>query len=270
MADHLDLIPPAGLRTRGTVLVVPGRGESPATYRRFGARIAADAYRVRVLAAPTPDPADPADPAGSLDPADLADPAGSLERLAARLSEAVTGVADDPVRPLVLVGADSGAVALAALAATSSPGVAWWPDALVLAGLPGHGARVTGGWEEELDARTHCPVHRGALAGDPAVRPGALADAVPDELLDLGYGSTAAIPHLLLVGDGDRLADREELARLAKALPAARLCVVHGAHRDVLNDLQHRSVAAEVVGFLEALRNDPPLAPTITVESSTW
>ena len=29
---------PEGLRTRGTVLVVPGRGESEATYQRFGRR----------------------------------------------------------------------------------------------------------------------------------------------------------------------------------------------------------------------------------------
>jgi hypothetical protein len=46
--------------------------------------------------------------------------------------------------------------------------------------------------------------------------------------------------------------------------------VVRGAHHDVLNDLQHRSVAVEVVGFLEALRNEPSLEPVIAVESSAW
>ena len=64
------------------------------------------------------------------------------------------------------------------------------------------------------------------------------------------------------------LADREALTRTVKALPAARLSVVHGAHHDVLNDRQHRSVAAEVVSFLETLGNE--LAPVITVESSAW
>jgi len=44
--------------------------------------------------------------------------------------------------------------------------------------------------------------------------------------------------------------------------------VVHGAHHDVLNDLQHRSVAAEVVSFLETLRND--LLPLTTVQFSAW
>jgi alpha-beta hydrolase superfamily lysophospholipase len=78
------------------------------------------------------------------------------------------------------------------------------------------------------------------------------------------------IPHLLLAGDADPWADRDELARFAKALPSARLTVVHGAHHDVLNDLQHRSVAAEIVTFLETLRGGPPLARILEVESSTW
>ncbi|CAO5235940.1 alpha/beta hydrolase [Frankia sp. AgKG'84/4] len=253
----LDVAPPPGARTRGTVLIVAGRGESPGTYRRLGTRLAADAYRVRVLPAPT------------LDDTDLR---GSLDRFGAQLSAAVAAL-DGPeglVRPLVLLGVDTGAAALAALAATFPPGARWWPDALVLAGLPGHGTRVTGGWDVELDARTHCPVHRGALAEDPAVRPGALADALPDALLDAAYGSTAELPQLLLVGDADPLADRAALARLAKGLPAARLAVVRGAHRDVLNDLQHRTVAAEIVSFLEALRAGLPLVPTITVEASSW
>jgi hypothetical protein len=36
----------------------------------------------------------------------------------------------------------------------------------------------------------------------------------------------------------------------------------------VLNDQQHRSVAAEIVTFLEALRQE--LVPVIAVESSAW
>ncbi|MEV4800143.1 hypothetical protein AB0K18_09005 [Nonomuraea sp. NPDC049421] len=48
---------PEGLRTRGTVIVVPGRGETRATYARLGARLAYDAYRVRVVDAPVAGPA---------------------------------------------------------------------------------------------------------------------------------------------------------------------------------------------------------------------
>jgi hypothetical protein len=257
MVASTDYRPAAGLRTRGTVIVVGGRGETRATYARFGARLAYDAYQVRV--------AEPPD----ADPARLADYLCGLARL---LSEAVAGLdGDSPdglVRPLVLVGCDVAAAAIAALVARADSSALWWPQAVVLGGLPGYGLRAGGGWEEELGIRTHCPVHRGVLGGDTGVRRGALADAVPAELLDAAYQSTADVPHLLLIGDADPLADRSALGRAAKALPAARLAVVRDAHHDVLNDLQHRTVAAEVVTFLEALRND--LASAIAVHASAW
>jgi alpha-beta hydrolase superfamily lysophospholipase len=262
-----DYTGPEGLRTRGTVLVVPGRGEGEATYRRFGRRLAADSYRVRVLAAPV------------IAEADLA---GSLERFAGQLADAVAGTgavagadADGPVRPLVLVGSDTGAATLAALVARSvtesgTPDLPWWPQALVLAGLPGYAAHQPGSWDDELDVRTQCSVHRAVLSDDESVQRGALSAAVPGALLDAAYGSTAGLPQLLLVGDADLMADRDALAQAAKALPAARLVVGRPAHHDVLNDLQHRSVAAEVVTFLEALRNEPSLEPIVEVESSAW
>ena len=105
--------------------------------------------------------------------------------------------------------------------------------------------------------RTRCSVHRGVLSDDESVRRGTLSAAVPRALLDAAYASTADLP-------------QDALAQAAKKLPAARLVVVRGAHHDVLNDLQHRSVAAEVVTFLEALRNEPSLEPIVTVGSSAW
>jgi alpha-beta hydrolase superfamily lysophospholipase len=252
---YLEFPVPPALRTRGTVVVIPGRGEGQQTYRRLGARIAADAYLVRVVDAV---------------PLDRSDPEGSLDDV----TDALVAATQDPVRPLVLLGADSGAVALAALTARIASADAaepsWWPEALVLAAIPGYGARATGSWDDELGVRTSCPVHRGVLGeADPALR-GGLAEPVPEALLDLAYRSTVDLPHLLLAGNADDLADHEALARLAKTLPHARLSVVRGGHHDVLNDLQHRSVAAEVVSFLEALRAAPPLVPVVTAESSTW
>ncbi len=259
MTGYLNFPSPAGLRVRGTVLVVPGRGETSATYRRFGARVAADSYTVRVLASPVA----------------ASSAAEALAALDAALSAALASPEADLVKPVVLVGSDTGAAALASLVARN-PAVgdatpAWWPDALVLASLPGYGKHDIGGdWDAELDVRSHCPVHRGVLADDAAFNRGTLSAAVDDELLDLAYGSTAAIPQLLLVGDSDPLADRQAIARLAKALPVARLSVVHGGRHDVLNDLQHRSVAAEVVSFLEVLRGAPPLTSIVSVELSSW
>ncbi|MGA5703169.1 alpha/beta hydrolase [Peterkaempfera bronchialis] len=257
MTEYSDYHGPEGLRTRGTILVVPGRGETRATYARFGRRLAADAYRVRVIDAPA---------------LDADDPTASLAGFADRLADAVKGTAaeDGVIRPLVLVGADSGAAAIAALLGSAeTPG--GQPDAVVLAGLPGQAAGTTeavGTWDEELDVRTSCPAHRGTLTQDSRVRRGSLNDAVPDAVLTAALDSEAAVPALLLIGDADPLADHEALARTAKSLPRARLSVVHGARHDVLNDLQHRSVAAETVTFLETLRNE--LRPLITVRSSAW
>ncbi|WP_026425687.1 alpha/beta hydrolase [Actinokineospora inagensis] len=235
MSPHTEFPVPTGLRVRGTVVVVPGRGETRATYVRFATRLAADAYQVRVV-----------------DPPQLDEDAS--QRFAAGLGESV----DDVVRPLVLVGADSGAAMLAGLA-----DVPWTADALVLAGLPGHAATVED-WTDELDVRTSCPVHREVLTGDPGVARGALRSTLPDTLTSV----STDLPVLVLIGDEDPLADRAALAEAVAGLPRARLSVVRGAHHDVLNDRQHRSVAAEVVSFLETLGNG--LVPVITVESSSW
>ncbi|MFE4690708.1 alpha/beta hydrolase [Streptomyces sp. NPDC056749] len=256
MTEYTDHHGPEGLRTRGTVVVVPGRGETRSAYTRLGKRLAADAYRVRVV--DTPD----------LDEGDLE---GSLTRFGEQLAAAADDSAageDGPVRPLVLVGADNGAVALAALLGGSGVPSAVRPDAVVLAGTPGGGAAAVGGWEDELDVRTSCPAHRGALTEDAGTRRGALAEALPEALLTAAQEGGIGVPALLLVGDADPLADREALVRTAKSLPRARLAVVRDAHHDVLNDLQHRSVAAEIVTFLETLRNE--LVPVVTVDSSAW
>ncbi|MFD5779808.1 alpha/beta hydrolase [Streptomyces sp. NPDC126933] len=255
MTEYTDHYGPEGLRTRGTIVVVPGRGETRATYARLGKRLAADAYRVRVVDAP------------DIDADDLT---GSLTRFGARLASAVedTSAGDGVVHPIVLVGADTGAVATAALLGREEIPAARLPDAVVLAGFPGHTATAAGPWDHELDVRTFCPAHRHTLTDDAQVRRGSLNDAVPDALLAAAYASDIAVPALILIGDADPLADREALVRTAKSLPRARLSVVNDAHHDVLNDVQHRSVAAEIVTFLETLRNE--LVPVIAVESSAW
>ncbi|MFH0178041.1 alpha/beta hydrolase [Streptomyces cacaoi] len=260
MTQYSDYHGPEGLRVRGTVVVVPGRGETRATYARLGRRLAADAYRVRVIDGP------------DLAAEDLSAP---LDGFAAQVADAVEGTVSEGtvpegevVRPVVLVGADSGAAAIAALLARTGAPAAGRPDALVLAGLPGRTTGSVESWDDELAVRTSCPAHRDVLTQDPQVRRGALDDALPDALLTAVHDGDVDVPVLLLVGDADPLADHEALARTAKSLPRARLSVVHGAHHDVLNDLQHRSTAAEVVSFLETLRNE--LRPVITVRSSAW
>ncbi|MFC9190882.1 alpha/beta hydrolase [Streptomyces cyaneofuscatus] len=250
-ADYTDHHGPEGPAIRGTVVVVPGRGETRETYTRLGRRLAADAYRVRVVDAVH---------------LDADDPAGSLTRFGAQVAEAVAGTAgpDGVARPVVLVGADTGAVAVAALLGSGESAAA---DAVVLAGLPARTA-ASAAWDDELDVRTFCPAHRSTLTGDSGFRRGALDEAVPEALLTAAYESEAEVPALILTGDADPLVDRDALTRTAKSLPRARLSIVRDAHHDVLNDMQHRSVAAEIVTFLEALRNE--LVPLVTVESTAW
>ncbi|MEE4492944.1 alpha/beta hydrolase [Streptomyces sp. BE230] len=263
MPEYTDHFGPEGLRTRGTVLVVPGRGETRTAYARFGRRLASDAYRVRVIDAP------------DIDADDLT---GSLAGFRTQLVAALDGTATDDgiARPVVVVGADSGAAAVAALLGRDAVSGSRRPDAVVLAGLPGDAAAAAGTWDQELDVRTFCPAHRATLTQDSGVRRGSLQEAVPEALLAAAHGSDedggvradADVPTLFLVGGEDPLADRAALARTAKSLSRARLSVVRGGRHDVLNDLQHRSVAAEVVTFLETLRNE--LTPVIAVESSAW
>ncbi|MEU8563246.1 alpha/beta hydrolase [Streptomyces cyaneofuscatus] len=250
-AEYTDHHGPEGPAIRGTVVVVPGRGETRDTYTRLGRRLAADAYRVRVVDAVH---------------LDADDPAGSLTRFGAQVAEAVAGTAglDGVARPVVLVGADTGAVAVAALLGSGESAAA---DAVVLAGLPARTA-ASADWDDELDLRTFCPAHRSTLSGDSGFRRGALDEAVPEALLTAAYESEAEVPALILTGDADPLVDRDALTRTAKSLPRARLSIVRDAHHDVLNDMQHRSVAAEIVTFLEALRNE--LVPLVTVESTAW
>jgi alpha-beta hydrolase superfamily lysophospholipase len=220
MTDAYD--EPAGIAPRGTVIVAAGRGETADAYQRFGRRIAADGYRVRVLADVAAQPAESLAAAGKL----LVD--------------------DGSPAPRVVVGSDTGALFALALARRRAPGL----DAVVLAGLPVAGSTDVdvSDWADELDARTACATHRGVLAGG-AVTPGALAVAqIPIELI--GDAEDVTIPTLGIHGAADPISP---LAAARDAYPGP-VTVLTGGRHDVLNDVTHRTVAATVVLFLERLR----------------
>ncbi|MDT0567176.1 lysophospholipase [Streptomyces sp. DSM 3412] len=223
---------PEGIAPRGTLVVLPGRGEHGGVYERFGRRIAADGYRVRALTDPSPDPATVTDEAAKL----LRD-------------ETLPG-------PRVLVGSDTGALYAASLAARGTPGL----DALVLTGLPTapHALAAATGWEAELDQRTACPTHRGRLASDVSFRRGALTDPAPAELPAL---DGIAVPVLALHGADDSVSPLPEARHVYRALPGVELVSLAGTRHDALNDLTHRTAAATIVLFLERLRLSPDLAP---------
>jgi alpha-beta hydrolase superfamily lysophospholipase len=233
---------PDGIAPRGTLIVIPGRGERPELYERFGRRIAADGYRVHVVADPVTDAA--------LTTAQVLDLAAG-------------------VRPLVLAGSDTGALFAAGLAASSAVADA---DALVLAGLPVTGESAGGSpsgpagsppppsWDAELDSRTACPTHRGRLAG-PDLRRGALYEPVPDGWAALADLERVAVPVLGVHGADDPVSLLDDARARYAAAPRAELVSIVGGRHDALNDVTHRTVAATIVLFLERLRLGADLPP---------
>jgi alpha-beta hydrolase superfamily lysophospholipase len=129
---------PVGGTPRGTLILLPGRGETAASYERFGRRLAADAYKVRLVPV-------------TLD--DLEDVTDTVGKLLA---------AESLPSPKVLVGSDSGAT-LAALLAAELP-----VDGVVLAGLALPSSAGVSSWEDEVAARTACPVHARVINEDAA------------------------------------------------------------------------------------------------------
>ena len=237
---------PQGLNPRGTIIVVPGRGERPEVYERFGRRLSGDAYRVHAVTNPAED--------------------------AALAEEQVRSLLDGP-KPVVLAGSDTGALFAAGLVASGRLPEA---DALVLAGLPTAAAQpeadsaavgagtdgeaAAGSWEAELEARTACPTHRGRLAG-PVLRRGALYEPVPRGWLDLADLKAAGVPVLGLHGAADPVSPLAAARERYAAAPHAELVSIAGGRHDAFNDITHRTAAATVILFLERLRLGADLPP---------
>ncbi|MDT7623498.1 MAG: hypothetical protein QOF99_4399 [Pseudonocardiales bacterium] len=240
---------PDGATSRGTVVVLPGRGEHPGVYQRLGRRLAVDGYTVVVAdLGPAAGPDDAADPHAAADPDDGPDPhAAANPDDAAALAlhgAAVTALlSEHGAASRVLLGVDSGALLAWRLAVGGEVAL----DALVLAGLPMTPATAAvPSRRAELAARTACPVHQALLTGDRAFRWGELGTEVsrpPAALADL--------PTLIVHGEVDRIAPVDPVRELAARHPAADLAVVADGVHDVLNDQFHRSVAARLVLFLE-------------------
>jgi alpha-beta hydrolase superfamily lysophospholipase len=217
---------PAGVAPRGTLIVLTGRGETAAAYGRFGRRISADAYKVRVV--------------------DL-----DLDDLGAARDRVHELLADDSLpAPRVLVGTDAGATFAAVLARGGQHAV----DAAVLAGLALPGAStVDQTWDDELESRSACPAHRRVLSEDDSFRRGALDRALP-AVWDAVRLAPSGLPTLVLHGSADQVTHLDEALAPFRGAPVTQVHVVEAGRHDVLNDVTHRSVAATIVLFLERLK----------------
>ena len=206
--------PPPSVRTRGTLALVAGAGESARVYERFGRRLSVDGYLV-----------------------------GVFEAAAADHAAAWLGLQD--VSPRVLVGSDAGAAAALRLAvAHAAPA-----DGVILAGLPAGDPRQ----DVIAEARTSCPVHLGVLASDDAAAL-TVELPLDIEIPDAATLRALAVPVLAIHGGADAIAPFAEARDVLAALPELELVETVGGLHDALNDQSHRSVAATIVLWLERLR----------------
>jgi pimeloyl-ACP methyl ester carboxylesterase len=218
---------PAKGDPRGTVVVLGGRGESASVYERFADRIAFDGYTVVALSdiAANPD----------------ASIAAVQEIFAESQGGPTVAVASDSAVAFLLAGIDDGATT---------------PEGIVLAGALTDGSTAPADWttEQELDARSSCPVHRSRLVLDGVLREGALAETSEAYVAGSELASRIDVPALAFHGSEDAISGIAAALDFYALLPDSRTFVVDGGSHDVLNDLSHRSVAAAVVQFLERLR----------------
>lgn len=211
-AATIDTEPTSAVR--GTVVVLPGRGDAPSYYRRLAARLATDGYRVRVAT-------------GEIASAD---------------DVAAVWAADGGVSVAIGVDTSAGILAEALAAGILDP----VPDGAVFAGTAvSGGERPTA--QAEVAVRSACPVFRGVVADEPA-------PAIADSRVEAVWPERpAAVPALVLHGEDDVVSPPRQALPLFEGWDA-EVATVHGGLHDVLNDVHHRSVAAEIVTFLERLR----------------
>lgn len=211
--------PAPGPAARGTLVVLVGRGETAEVYERLGRRVAADGYRVVAVGEPRPAP------------------------------QAVTALLATLPAPHVVLGADAGALAAVRVARTGEV------DAVVLAGAP-TSAGVRGlTWQAELDARTSCREHQDVLRRTTRSSLFADADALVAADLTTPDDAPLPVPTLALHGAEDRISPAEHAVAAYRTLGAHQVTLVAGGRHDVLNDTDHRTVAAALVQFLERVRH---------------
>lgn len=222
---------PEEVGPRGTLVVLPGRGESPSVYTRFGTRLASDGYRVRVV--------------------------GEDEH------EVALAQFESPsaVLPRILVGIDIGALRALQLVQDGKVEV----EALILVGLPADNDTGIGNWDDEIEARVSCPTQQARLADPLLLDRGQLtADRIPVALRTVTVQST--LPTLALHGEDDAVSLFEYARRRYSEAPNLRLLVVQQGRHDVLNSRNHRTVAAAIVTFLESLKLGAGLPEVIRTE----
>ncbi len=234
----------------------PGRGESMPRYDRSGQRLAADAPP-----GPRQSSTRPSRPVTAL----TALAAGVRRPARLKPSQAESGVA----HPLVLVAPTRAPPRSPPFPAGRPP--APRPErASSSPALPALPPRKPAPEEEPDASGRRAPSTAEALTRDAGVRRGTL----PPRRCRDGSSTPLTAPREVpppaprrRPRPAGRPRRRRPPRQRACPPPASPSCTA--PHHDVLNDQQHRSVAAEIVLLLEALRGGRP-TPLITTETSSW
>jgi alpha-beta hydrolase superfamily lysophospholipase len=168
---------------------------------------------------------------------------------AADAGQARGWLAGQEASPRVLVGSDIGAAAvLTALAERDEV------DGAIVAATP---VGATG--PVDVAARTACPVHLGVLAGEAARTHRGIEITLPER----DFLTGVIVPVLAVHGGSDAVAPFGDAEAYLEAIPSLDLVETIGGLHDSLNDVSHRSVAAKVVLWLEALRSGTPVVRVV-------
>lgn len=234
----------------GTVLAVPGRGDSPHAFDALADRLALDGYRTLAVCG---------DAAGG--PATGSAVAGNAAASLPAAAADAAGAADTPV---VLLGTDTGVLDVLSAVHTGLR-----PAGIVLVGMPGDAPRPGA---DEARVRLHDPARRAALGTEEQPRAGELLrDPVDATTVDALFDDAVPMPSLVLHGDSDRLCPFPLCSRRALRLRRARVVSVADTAHDVLRDTHRASAVAEIVLFIERLRSGPLRPqPVRTLLRSTW
>jgi alpha-beta hydrolase superfamily lysophospholipase len=168
---------------------------------------------------------------------------------AADAGAARTWLAGQDASPRVLVGSDAGAAAvLTALVEREQV------DGAIVAATP-----VGSAGSVDVATRTACPVHLGVLAGEDAQSHRSTDITLPER----DFLPGVAVPVLAVHGGADAVASFAATVAYLEAIPSLDVVETIGGLHDSLNDVSHRSVAAKVVLWLEALRSGAPVVRAV-------
>lgn len=240
--EYAPLTPP-----RGRIVILQGRGDDPTYYKRLGNRISVDGYTAFV-------------------PAKTASSTHDVAQIWNDISEDW----DDEI-PVLAVTVDSAAGFLTHAIAENL--LHTIPDGLILTGIalpdvsPDANTRQEA---DELALRSACPAHGAVVEAAIETESLVTSDVEPikpvlpklkDEIKARG-----TVPSVVIHGSDDVIAPIDQVRLLLQDWTSAEFIAVRTGLHDIINDVNHRTVAAEIISFAERLRQgtNAPLIVTRT------